>query len=65
MGAQTALASLLATVAVIVMVNWISERAGIPSAALLVLVGIRSTLLPGPNIGLDPVVMACIVPPLL
>ncbi|MFZ1163769.1 Na+/H+ antiporter [Mycobacterium sp.] len=66
MGAQTALALLLAAVAVIVMVNWISERTGIPSAALLVLVGIGYALLPGPNIGLDPdVVMACILPPLL
>ncbi len=65
-GAQTALALLLAAVAVIVMVNWISERTGIPSAALLVLVGIGYALLPGPNISLDPdVVMTCILPPLL
>jgi monovalent cation/hydrogen antiporter len=65
-GAQTALALLLAAVAVIVMVNWISERTGIPSAALLVLVGIGYALLPGPNIDLDPdVVMTCILPPLL
>jgi Na+/H+ antiporter len=63
---QTALALLLAAVAVIVVVNSISERTGIPSAALLVLGGIGYALLPGPNIGLDPdVVMTCILPPLL
>lgn len=65
-GVQTALALLLAAVAVIVVVNWISERTGIPSAALLVLVGIGYALLPGPNISLDPdIVMTCILPPLL
>ncbi|TAM66442.1 Na+/H+ antiporter [Mycobacterium sp.] len=66
MGAQTALALLLAAVGVIVVVNWISERVGLPSAALLTLVGIGYALLPGPNVGLRPdVVMACILPPLL
>lgn len=66
MGAQTAMTLLLGAIAVIVLVNWISERTGLPSATLLVLVGIGYALVPGPNIGLEPdVVMTCILPPLL
>ncbi|OBB85563.1 Na+/H+ antiporter [Mycobacterium colombiense] len=66
MGAQTALTLLLCAVAAIVLVNWISERTGLPSATLLVLVGIGYALMPGPNISLEPdVVMTCILPPLL
>jgi monovalent cation/hydrogen antiporter len=65
-GAQTALALVLAAVGVIVVVNWTSERTGLPSAALLTLAGIGYALLPGPNISLQPdVVMTCILPPLL
>lgn len=66
MGAQTALILLLGAIAVIVLVNWISDRTGLPSATLLVLVGIGYALVPGPNISLEPdVVMTCILPPLL
>lgn len=66
MGAQTAVTLLLGAVAVIVLVNWISERTGLPSAPMLVLVGIGYALVPGPNISLEPdVVMTCILPPLL
>ncbi len=66
MGAQTAVTLLLGAIAVIVLVNWISERTGLPSATLLVLVGIGYALVPGPNISLEPdVVMTCILPPLL
>lgn len=66
MGAQIAVTLLLGAVAVIVLVNWISERTGLPSATLLVLVGIGYALVPGPNISLEPdVVMTCILPPLL
>lgn len=66
MGAQTALTLLLGAIAVIVLVNWISERTGLPSATLLVLVGIGYALVPGPNIVLEPdVVLTCILPPLL
>lgn len=54
MGAQTALTLLLAAIAVIVLVDWISERTRLPSATLLVLVGIGQALLPGPTIGLEP-----------
>lgn len=66
MGVQTALALLLAAVGVFVVVNWVSARTGLPSAALLTLVGIGYALLPGPKISLAPdVVMTCILPPLL
>lgn len=66
MGAQTALALLLAAVGAIVVVNWVSDRTGLPSAGLLTLVGIGYGLLPGPNVGLRPdIVMTCILPPLL
>lgn len=66
MGAQTAVTLLLGAVGVIVAVNWISERIGLPSATLLVLAGIGYALVPGPNIGLEPdVVMTCVLPPLL
>ncbi|WP_242662875.1 Na+/H+ antiporter [Mycobacterium mantenii] len=66
MGAQTALMLLLGAIAAIVLVNWISERTGLPSATLLVLVGIGYALVPGPNISLEPdVVMTCVLPPLL
>jgi CPA1 family monovalent cation:H+ antiporter len=64
--AQTALALLLAAVGVIVLVNWLSDRTGLPSAALLTLVGIASALLKGPSVSLRPdVVLTCILPPLL
>ncbi|OBG57042.1 MULTISPECIES: sodium:proton antiporter [unclassified Mycobacterium] len=65
-GAQTALALLLAAVGAIVVMNWVSDRTGLPSAGLLTLVGIGYGLLPGPNVGLRPdIVMTCILPPLL
>jgi Na+/H+ antiporter len=57
---------LLAAVAVIVAVNWIAERTGLPSAALLALGGIAYAFLPGPNIPLRPEpALYCILPPLL
>ncbi|OBH55622.1 sodium:proton antiporter [Mycobacterium sp. E2479] len=60
------MALLLAAVGVIVVTNWVSERTGLPSAALLTLVGIGYGLLPGPNVSLRPdVMMTCILPPLL
>jgi CPA1 family monovalent cation:H+ antiporter len=56
----------LAEVAVIVLVRWIAERTGLPSAALLTLIGIAYALLPGPNVPLDPhVVLTVVLPPLL
>jgi Na+/H+ antiporter len=57
---------LLAGVAVIVAVNWVAERTGLPSAALLALGGIAYAFLPGPNIALRPEpALYCILPPLL
>jgi CPA1 family monovalent cation:H+ antiporter len=57
---------LLAAVAVIATVNWIAERTGLPSAALLALGGIAYAFLPGPNIPLRPEpALYCILPPLL
>lgn len=57
---------LLAAVAVIVAVNWVAERTGLPSAALLALGGIAYAFLPGPNIALRPEpALYCILPPLL
>jgi Na+/H+ antiporter len=57
---------LLAAVAVIVAVNWIAERTGLPSAALLALGGIAYAFLPGPNVALRPEpALYCILPPLL
>jgi monovalent cation/hydrogen antiporter len=57
---------LLAAVGVIVAVNWVAERTGLPSAALLALGGIAYAFLPGPNIALRPEpALYCILPPLL
>jgi CPA1 family monovalent cation:H+ antiporter len=57
---------LLAAVAVIATVNWIAERTGLPSAALLALGGIAYAFLPGPNVPLRPEpALYCILPPLL
>jgi monovalent cation/hydrogen antiporter len=66
MRAETALAFVLAAVAVIVLVRWLGERSGLPAAALLTVVGIGYAVLPGPNISLDPeVVLTLVLPPLL
>src|SRR4051794_6769827 len=57
---------ILAAVAVVVAVRWISDRAGLPSAAILTLVGILYALLPGPNITLNPtIILTFVIPPLL
>ncbi len=57
---------ILAAVAVVVVVRWISERTGLPSAALLTIVGIGYALLPGPNVELQPkLVLTLVIPPLL
>jgi monovalent cation/hydrogen antiporter len=56
----------LAAVAVIVAVRWVSERTGLPAAALLTLIGIGYALLPGPNITLHPeLILTLVLPPLL
>jgi CPA1 family monovalent cation:H+ antiporter len=56
----------LATVAVVVLVHWLDDRTGLPAAALLTLVGIAYSVLPGPNVELDPhLVLTVVLPPLL
>ncbi|MFI7520606.1 Na+/H+ antiporter [Micromonospora globbae] len=56
----------LAAVAVVVAARWLASRTGLPSAALLTLIGILYALLPGPNITLDPhIVLTVVLPPLL
>ena len=56
----------LAAVAVVVAVRWVSERTGLPAAALLTLTGIVYAYLPGPNVELDPdLILTFLIPPLL
>jgi Na+/H+ antiporter len=63
---EAALLFILAAVAVVVAVRWVSERTGLPSAALLTIVGILYAVLPGPNIVLRPhLVLTLVIPPLL
>jgi NhaP-type Na+/H+ or K+/H+ antiporter len=57
---------ILAAVAVVVAVRWVSERTGLPAAALLTLTGIVYAYLPGPNAELDPkLILTFLIPPLL
>src|SRR3954470_14296962 len=66
MSVETILLSVLAGVAVIVAVQWVATRSGLPAAALLTLVGILYAFLPGYNIELSPdVVLPVVLPPLL
>ncbi|GIF19631.1 putative Na+/H+ antiporter [Paractinoplanes tereljensis] len=56
----------LITVAVIVATRWVSRRTGLPSAALLTIVGIVYAFLPGENIPLNPeLILTLVIPPLL
>lgn len=56
----------LAAVAVVIVVRWISEKTGLPAAALLTLVGILYAVLPGPNVELEPkLILTFVIPPLL
>src|ERR1700744_3860069 len=60
------LAFVLAAAAVLVIVQVISNRTGLPAAAMLTLIGLAYAELPGPNVTLDPdVVMTFVLPPLL
>ncbi len=57
---------ILAAVAVVIAVRWVSERTGLPAAALLTLAGILYAVLPGPNVLLDPeLILTLVIPPLL
>ncbi|MCU7723092.1 Na+/H+ antiporter [Actinoplanes sp. KI2] len=56
----------LPALAVIVAMRWVARRTGLPSAALLTLIGIAYSLLPGPNIPLNPaLILTFVIPPLL
>lgn len=66
MSVEAALAFTLVGVAVIVAVRWVEERTGLPSAALLTIIGIIYAFLPGPNAELHPeFVLSFVIPPLL
>lgn len=66
MTVEAALAFILAAVAVIVAVRWIEGRTGLPSAALLTVIGVVYAILPGPNAQLHPdFVLSFVLPPLL
>jgi CPA1 family monovalent cation:H+ antiporter len=63
---EATLLFILAAVAVVVAVRWISDRTGLPSAALLTIVGILYAVLPGPNAELEPdIILTFVIPPLL
>jgi len=60
------LAFVLAAVTVIVVLQLIANRTGLPVAALLTLAGLLYAVLPGPNLTLDPhVILTFIIPPLI
>jgi monovalent cation/hydrogen antiporter len=63
---EATLLFILAAVAVVVVVRWISDKTGLPAAALLTLAGILYAVLPGPNVQLDPeLILTFVIPPLL
>jgi Na+/H+ antiporter len=56
----------LAAVAVVILVRRVAGRIGLPSAAVLTLVGILYAVLPGPNVRLQPdLILTLVIPPLL
>jgi CPA1 family monovalent cation:H+ antiporter len=60
------LAFVLAAAAVLVIVQLIANRTGLPAAALLTLIGLLYAELPGPNVTLDPdLILTFVLPPLL
>ncbi|MEU8241875.1 Na+/H+ antiporter [Actinoplanes missouriensis] len=66
MNVESVLVFVLAAVGVIAVVRWVAGRTGLPAAALLPIVGIGYTLLPGPNIILEPdIILTLVLPPLL
>jgi len=63
---DAALFFILCAILVIVAIRWVSRRTGLPSAALLTIIGIVYALLPGPNIELKPeLILTFVIPPLL
>ena len=60
------LAFVLAAVAVIVVLQFLADRTGLPTAALLTVAGLVYGVLPGPNLLLDPhVILTFVIPPLI
>jgi CPA1 family monovalent cation:H+ antiporter len=55
----------VAALAFVILAELIAHRSGVPSAAVLVLIGLIYGLLPGPNVPLDPEFILVIVLPLL
>ncbi len=61
-----ALAFVLAAVAVIVVVQVLADKTGLPAAALLTVSGLIYAVLPGPDVRLDPgVILTFVIPPLI
>jgi CPA1 family monovalent cation:H+ antiporter len=64
--AEETLLFVLCAVMVIVATRWLSGRTGLPSAALLTIIGIAYAVLPGPNVKLEPdLILTFVIPPLL
>ncbi len=56
----------LAAVAVIVVLQILADRTGLPAAALLTVAGLIYGLLPGPNLTLNPdLILTLVIPPLI
>ena len=61
-----ALTFVLAAVAVIVALQFLADRTGLPAAALLTVAGLVYGVLPGPNVTLDPhLILTFVIPPLI
>lgn len=66
MSVEATLLFILAAVVVVVVVRWVSDKTGLPSAALLTVAGILYAVLPGPNMQLEPkLILTFVIPPLL
>jgi len=60
------LAFVLVAVTVIVMLQLVANRTGVPAAALLTMAGLLYAVLPGPNLTLDPhAILTFVIPPLI
>ncbi len=63
---QELLAFGLAAVAVIVALQILADRTGLPAAALLTVAGLIHAVLPGPNLTLHPdLILTLVIPPLI
>jgi monovalent cation/hydrogen antiporter len=60
------LAFVLVAVTVIVVLQLVANRTGVPAAALLTMAGLLYAVLPGPNLTLDPhAILTFVIPPLI